>query len=93
MSLMIINEHKLLDQQDSIRVMKSRKMSCVGHVARMGDWRGVYRVLVGRPDRKRPLGRPRSKWEDNIKIYLQEVGWEALTGLLWLRIGTDGGCL
>jgi hypothetical protein len=59
----------------------------------MGDWRGAYRVLMGRPDRKRPLGRPRSKWEDNIKIDLQEVGWEALTGLMWLRIGTDGGRL
>jgi hypothetical protein len=93
MSLMIIKEHKLLDQQDSIRVMESRKMSCAGHVARMGDWRGAYRVLVGRPDRKRPLGRPRSKGEDNIKIDLQEVGWEQLTGLLWLRIGTDGGRL
>jgi len=40
----------------------------------MGDWRGAYRCLVGRPDRKRPLGRPRSKWEDNTKIDLQEVG-------------------
>jgi hypothetical protein len=59
----------------------------------MGDWRGAYRVLVGRPDRKRPLGRPRSKWEDNIKIYLQEMGWEELTGLLWLRVGTVGGPL
>ena len=45
---------------------------------------------MGRPDRKRPLGRPRNKWEDNIKIDLQEVGWEELSGLLWLGIGKDG---
>jgi len=68
-------------------------MSCAGHVARMGNWRGAYRVLVGRPDRKRPFGRPRSKWEVNIKIVLQEVGWEELSGLLWLGIRKDGGRL
>jgi len=44
------------------------------HVARMGNWRGVYRVLVGKPEGKRPLGRPRRRWEDNIKMNLQEVG-------------------
>jgi len=74
-------------------VIKSRKKSCAGHVARMGDWRGAYRVLVRRLDRKRPFGRPRSKWEDNIKIDLQEVRWEELSGLLWLGIGKDGGRL
>ena len=46
-----------------------------GHVARMGKGRGVHRVLVGKPEGKRPLGRPRHRWEDNIKMDVQEVGW------------------
>jgi len=49
-------------------------MRLAGHVARMGEWRGVYRVLVGKPEGKRPLGRPRRRWENNIKIYFHEVG-------------------
>jgi hypothetical protein len=59
----------------------------------MGEGRGAYRVLVGTPEGRRPLGRPRRRWEDIIKIDLQEVGWGAWTGLLWLRIGTGGGLL
>jgi hypothetical protein len=59
----------------------------------MGEARGAYRILVGRPEGRRPLGRPRSRWEYNIKMDLQEVGWEAWTGLIWLRIGTGGGLL
>jgi len=47
---------------------------------------GAYRILVGRPDRRRLLGRPRCRWEDNIKMGHQEVGWGAWTGLIWLRI-------
>ena len=66
-----------------------------GHVALMGNRRGVYRVLVGKPEAKRPLGRCGHRWEDNIEMDLQEVGcgggvW---TGLIWLRIGTGGGHL
>jgi len=57
-----------------VRVVKSRRMRWAGHVARMGKDRGVQRVLVGKPEGKRPLGRPRRRWEDNIKIDLQEVG-------------------
>jgi hypothetical protein len=53
---------------------KSRRMRWAGHVARMGKRRGAYRVLVGKPERRRPLGRPRRRWEDNIKIGFQEVG-------------------
>ena len=56
-----------------VRVVKSRKMRFPGHVARMGQGRGVYRVLVGKPEGKRPLGRPRRRWEDNIKMDLQEL--------------------
>jgi hypothetical protein len=57
-----------------VRVVKSRIMKWAGHVACMGEERGVHRVLVGKPEGKRPLGRPRSRWEDNIKMDLQEVG-------------------
>jgi hypothetical protein len=55
-------------------VVKSRRMRWAGHVAHMGEDRGVYRVLVGKPEGKRPIGRPRRRWEDNIKIDLQEFG-------------------
>jgi hypothetical protein len=57
-----------------VRVVKSKRMRWAGHVARMGEDRGVYRVLVGKPDGKRPLGRLRHRWEDNIKMALQEFG-------------------
>ena len=57
-----------------VRVVKSRKLRWAGYVARMGQGRGVHRVLVGKPDGKRPLGRPRRRWEYNIKMVLQEVG-------------------
>jgi hypothetical protein len=56
-------------------VIKSRRMSWAGHVAHMGEWGGIYRVLVGEPEGKRPLVRPKCRWEDNIKMDLQEVGW------------------
>jgi hypothetical protein len=59
----------------------------------MEERRGVYRVLVGNPERKRPLGRPRFKWDDNITMDLQEVGWSARTGLIWLVAGTGDGLL
>ena len=57
-----------------VRVVKSTRMRWAGHVARMGEDRGAHRMLVGKPEGKRPLGRPRRRWEDNIKIALQEVG-------------------
>ena len=57
-----------------VRVIKSRRMRWAGHVARMGEERGVYRVLVGKPEGRRPLGRPRHRWVDNIRMDLQEVG-------------------
>ena len=56
------------------RVIKSRRMRGAGHVARMGEGKNVYRILVGKPKGKRPLGRPRRRWEDNSKMDLQEVG-------------------
>jgi len=69
-----------------VRVMKSRRMRWAGHVARMGERRGVYRVLVGKPEGKRPLGRPRRRWEDNIKMDLQEVG---CGGMDWIELAQD----
>ena len=61
-------------------------MRWVGHVARMGKRRGVYRVLVSKPEGKRPLGRPRCRWEDNIKIDFQEVG---CGGMDWIKLAQD----
>ena len=60
---------------DIVRVIESRRMRWAGHVARMGERRGVYRVMVRIPEGKRPLGRPRHRWEDNIKMDFQEVDW------------------
>jgi hypothetical protein len=71
-------------------MIKSRIMKWAGHVVCLGKRRGVYKVLVGKPERKRPLGRPRRRWEDNIKTYLQEVGCGVWTGSSWLMIGTVG---
>ena len=68
------------------RVIKWRRMRWAGHVARMGEWRGVYRVLVGKPEGKRPLGRPRRRWEYNIKMNLQEVGCEDMD---WIELAQD----
>ena len=70
--------------------MKSRILKWAGHVARMGD-RIIDRVLVEKPDGRRPLGRPRRGWEDNIKMDLREVGWGVWTGSISLRVGTGGG--
>jgi hypothetical protein len=69
-----------------IQVIKSRIMRWAGHVARMGEVRGTYRILVGRPEGRRPLERPRHRWEDNIKMDLQEVGWE---GVDWIDMAQD----
>ena len=57
-----------------MRVIKSRRMRWAGYVARMGEGSGVYRVLVGKPEGRRPLGRPRRRWVDNIRMDLQDVG-------------------
>ena len=64
----------LSENPNTVRVVKSRRMRWAGHVARMGEDRGVRRVLVGKPEGKRPLGRPRRRLEDNIKMDVQEVG-------------------
>jgi hypothetical protein len=78
---------------DIIRQFKSRRMRWAGHVACMGKGRNVYRVLVGKPEGKRPLERPRRRWNDGIKMDLEEISWEVWSGFTWLRIGTVGGLL
>jgi hypothetical protein len=64
----------LYSSPNIVRVVKSRRMRWAGHVACMGEGKGVHRVLVGKPEGKRPLGRPRCRWEDNIKVDVEEVG-------------------
>jgi hypothetical protein len=59
--------YDLYSSPNIIRVIKSRRLKCAGHVARMGVRRGAYRALVGKPEGRRPLGRPRHRWEDNLK--------------------------
>jgi hypothetical protein len=66
--------HSLYSSPNIVTVIKSRRMRWAKHVARMGEGRGVYRVFVGWPEGKRPLGRPRRRWEDNIKMDLREIG-------------------
>ena len=61
-----------------------------GHVARMEEGRSALKILAGKPTGNRPLGRPRRRWEDNIRIYLKEIGIQGI-GLIWLRIGITGG--
>jgi hypothetical protein len=66
--------HNLYSSPSIIRIIKSRRMRWAGHVARMAEKRNVYRLLVGKPEGKRPLGRPRRRWMDNIKMDLLEIG-------------------
>jgi hypothetical protein len=81
-SFIICTPHQIL-----FGVIKSRRMRWAGNVARMRDRRGAYRVLVGRPDGNRPLGRPRLRLENNIKMDFQEVGWG---GMDWIAVAEDG---
>jgi hypothetical protein len=77
--------HNLYSSPNIIRVIKSRRMRWAGHVAHM-EGRGVYWVLVGRPEGKRPLGRPRHRWENNIKMDLREIGMD---GANWIQLAQD----
>jgi hypothetical protein len=70
-----------------------KKNEMGGACSTYGEGRGACRILVGIPEGRRRLGRPRRRWEDNIKMDLQEEGWGAWTGLIWLRIGTGIGLL
>jgi hypothetical protein len=75
--------HNLYSSPNIVRVIKSRRVRWAGHVVRMGEGRGVYRVLVERSEEKRPLGRPRCRLEDNIKMDLREIG---IDGANWIRL-------
>jgi hypothetical protein len=78
--------HSLYSSPNIVRVIKSRRMRWAGHVARMGEGRCVYRVLVVRPEGERPLERPRRRWEDNIKLDLREKG---IDGAKWIQLAQD----
>jgi hypothetical protein len=78
--------HSLYSPTSIIRMIKSRRMRWAGHVARMGKKRNAYRILVGKPEGKRPLGRPRRRWVDNIKMNLREVEWD---GMDWIDLAQD----
>jgi hypothetical protein len=80
--------HNLYSSPVIIRQIKSRRMSWAGHVARMGEERKLYKVLVGNPQGRRPLGRPRCRWEDGITMDLGEIG---LGDENWIRLAQDRG--
>jgi hypothetical protein len=85
--IMIYEElHGLYSSPSIVRVIKARRMRWAGHVARMREVRGANNILVGRPEGRRPLGRPRRRWEDNIKMGLREIG---LGDVDWIRLAQD----
>ena len=89
LKIIVMDDEELNDLYSSphiVRVIKSRRMRWAGHVARMGEERGLYRVLVWKPEGRRPLGRPRRRWADNIRMDLQEVGCVYMD---WIRLAQD----
>jgi hypothetical protein len=78
--------HNLYSSPSIIRIIKSSRMRWAGYVARMGEKRNVYRLLVGKPERKRSLGRPRRRWIDNIKMDLLEIGVNVVD---WIGLAQD----
>jgi hypothetical protein len=78
--------HNLYSSSNLIRMVKSRRMRWAGHVARMGETRNAYRILMGKPERKRPLRRPRRRWVHNIQIDLTEIGWGSMD---WIDLAQD----
>jgi hypothetical protein len=78
--------HNFYSPPDIITQIKSGRMRWAGHVARMGEGRNMYRVFVGKPEGKRPLGRPRRRWEDGIKMDLRDIGWG---GVEWIHLAQD----
>jgi hypothetical protein len=82
-----VNEelNDLYSSQNIVRVVNSRRMRWAGHATRTGERNGAYRIFVGKSEGRRPLGRPRHRWEDNIKTALQEVGW----GVDWIELAED----
>jgi hypothetical protein len=78
--------HVLYSSPNIIRQIKSRRMRWAGHAARMGEERKLYRVLMGKLEGKRPLGRPRRRWEDGIRVDLREIGWGSVD---WIQLAQD----
>jgi hypothetical protein len=78
--------HGLYSSPGIVRVIKARRMRWAGHVARMGEVRCAYNILVGRPEGRRPLGRPRRRWEDNIKMDLGKIGFGDVD---WIHLAQD----
>jgi hypothetical protein len=78
--------HNLYSSPSLITRIRSKRMGWAGNATRMGDKRNVFRILVGKPERKRPVGRPRRRWVDNIKIDLRERGWD---GMDWIDLAED----
>jgi hypothetical protein len=78
--------HNLYSSPSIIRMIKSRRTRLAWHVARMGEKTNAYRILVGKPEGKRPLGRPRRRWVDNIKMDFREIGWD---GVDWIDMVQD----
>jgi hypothetical protein len=78
--------HILYSSPNIVKVIKSRRMRWTGHVASVGEGRGSYRILVGRPEGKKLLGRPRPRWEDNVKLDLREIG---IDGANWIQLVQD----
>jgi hypothetical protein len=85
--------HILYSSPNIIRQIKSRRMGWAGHAACMGEERKLYKVLVGKPKGKRPLGRPRCRWEDGIRMDLGRLAEGMWSGFNWIRIGADRGLL
>jgi hypothetical protein len=78
--------HNLYCSSSIIRIIKSWRMRWAGHIAQMREKRNAHRILVGKPEGKRPLGRPRCKWEDNIRMDLREIRW---SGMNWIVLAQD----
>jgi hypothetical protein len=78
--------HRLYPSPKFVRVIKSRRLKWAGLVARIGEGRGVYRDLIGKTESKKPLGRPRRRWEDNVKMDLREIG---IDGVNWIQLAQD----
>jgi hypothetical protein len=82
-----VHHEELHDLYSLPRIIKSRRMRWVGHVAGLGEERNTYRLLLGKPERRRPLGRPRCRWLDNTIMDLVEVGWGDVE---WIGLAQDG---
>jgi hypothetical protein len=78
--------HNLYSSSNVIRIIKSRKMKWAGNVARIREKKNSYKIFVRKPERNRPIGRPRRRWQDNIKMDLREIGWG---GMDWIDLAQD----